>query len=84
MSELWGDVLKILVLYDSGRASQSVHDRVSAYDDVAVETLAWPLVKVKCGLPTSRRGPWHHYPMSVVGEVLSDIEAIEEERCGSS
>jgi len=76
--EVWGDVLRVLVLYDNRNAVQRVREKMEAYDEVAVETLDWPLVRVVCDAPRCRSGPWHHYPLSVVRGVLEKIETLEE------
>ena len=77
VAELWESALKILVLYDNSRASDKVRERVQGFDDVAVETLDWPLVQVRCGR-FERRKPWHHYAGPTLLRVLSEIERLEE------
>lgn len=87
VATMWGDVLKVLVLYDSDMADRGTWTRLAGYDDMAVETLGWPTVWVRGGTSSKyagrvARGLWHHYVDSAKAEVLAEVEAMEDMRSG--
>jgi len=76
----WGrGTTRILVLYDNTLADEATRKRADEYDNVAISTLGWLVVRVKDD-PDNHKGPWHHYSDAVRLNTLRAIEAVEQER----
>jgi hypothetical protein len=80
VNTIWGDVLKILVFYDSTNADEygpGTKERIDIYNSLTKETLKWPVVQVNAqGAP--KREHWFHYANCVLADTLNAIAAAEE------
>lgn len=85
VTTMWGDVLKILVLYDSDAADDQIKARLVDHDDAAVEALGWPVLRVLQEITgryadRANRGLWYHYTDATKVNVLRTVESMESRK----
>jgi len=79
VTSMWGNILKILVFYDSTNADESgpgTKARLDLYNSLTYETLHWPIVQVNA-LGAPKREHWFHYANCVLADTLNSITQAE-------
>lgn len=72
---IWPNCKKILLLYDTKRASQEIKDRFILYNNYVCNTINCPVVRIKdSGCP---KPFWGHYLDSDRKKLFEDIENVE-------
>jgi hypothetical protein len=76
VNKIWNKPLKILVLYDSARASNVIKQRIRRYDKLSTEAVNWPIVKVNDTIGGTKKWCWYHKQIQTL--LLKDIIQREE------
>jgi hypothetical protein len=76
ISDMWGDVCKILVFYDHSRASTRIQERAELFNQTARLAVNWPVIQVRERFPSEVR-TWQHYSNKIYLELYKLIGRIE-------
>jgi len=83
VERIWGNVTRVLVIYDRRRAPEEVRERVLEYDRIARKVFPrWPVVRVDGPEKPNPEAMWCHYTKEARSAVTEAVGRIEQAGTG--